>query len=73
MIYVFAELPDFLSEDECDHIIDLAEMFGLESSIMHSDQFQEEHRKEVKGKNLLMRYPLLEMVKSNRLNLGSMT
>ena len=46
---VFAELPDFLNEDECDHIIDLAEMFGLESSIMHTDQFQEEHRKEVKG------------------------
>lgn len=43
------ELPDFLSEDECDHIIDLAEMFGLESSIMHTDQFQEEHRNEVKG------------------------
>ena len=48
-MHVFAELPDFLSEDECDHIIDLAEMFGLESSIMHTDQFQEEHRNEVKG------------------------
>ena len=76
-MYVFAELPDFLSEDECDHIIDLAEMFGLESSIMHTDQFQEEHRNEVKGTlncwNRLMRYPLLAMVKSNRLNLGNMT
>lgn len=45
----FAELPDFLSEDESDHIIDLAEMFGLENSYMHSDEYQEKHKKEVKG------------------------
>jgi len=45
----FSELPDFLSDEECDHIINLAEMFGLESSIMHSDEFQEQHKKEVKG------------------------
>lgn len=45
----FVELPDFLSEEECDHIIDLAEMAGLESSIMHTDEFQEEHKREVQG------------------------
>ncbi|CAH3023349.1 unnamed protein product [Porites evermanni] len=43
------ELPDFLSDEECDHIIELAEMFGLEGSIMHTDEYQEKHRKEVKG------------------------
>ena len=45
----FAELPDFLSEDESERIIDLAEMFGLENSYMHSDEFQEKHKKDVKG------------------------
>lgn len=43
------ELPDFLSEEESEHIIDLAEMFGLENSLMHTDEFQEQHKKEVKG------------------------
>ena len=46
---MFSELPDFLSDKECDHIIELAEMFGLEGSIMHTDEYQEKHRKEVKG------------------------
>ena len=46
---MFSELPDFLSDEECDHIIELAEMFGLEGSIMHTDEYQEKHRKEVKG------------------------
>lgn len=45
----FTELPDFLSEEESKHIIDLAEMFGLENSLMHTDEFQEQHKKEVKG------------------------
>lgn len=45
----FAELPDFLSDDESERIIDLAEMFGLENSYMHSDEFQEQHKKDVKG------------------------
>ena len=45
----FAELPDFLSDDESERIIDLAEMFGLENSYMHSDEFQEKHKKDVKG------------------------
>ena len=45
----FTELPDFLSEEESEHIIDLAEMFGLENSLMHTDEFQEQHKKEVKG------------------------
>lgn len=43
------ELPDFLSGDESERIIDLAEMFGLENSYMHSDEFQEQHKKDVKG------------------------
>lgn len=47
--FFFAELPDFLSEDESERIIDLAEMFGLENSYMHSDEFQEKHKKDVKG------------------------
>ena len=46
---MFSELPNFLSDEECDHIIELAEMFGLEGSIMHTDEYQEKHRKEVKG------------------------
>lgn len=45
----FTELPDFLSGDESERIIDLAEMFGLENSYMHSDEFQEQHKKDVKG------------------------
>lgn len=45
----FTELPDFLSDDESERIIDLAEMFGLENSYMHSDEFQEQHKKDVKG------------------------
>lgn len=38
-----------MSDDESTRIIDLAEMFGLENSYMHSDEFQEQHRKDVKG------------------------
>ena len=49
LYFMFSELPDFLSDEECDHIIELAEMFGLEGSIMHTDEYQEKHRKEVKG------------------------
>lgn len=45
----FSELPDFLNDDESTRIIDLAEMFGLENSYMHSDEFQEQHKKDVKG------------------------
>ena len=50
--FCFTELPDFLSDDESEHIIDLAEMWGLENSYMHSDEFQEQHKKEVKGKHV---------------------
>lgn len=49
LYFMFSELPNFLSDEECDHIIELAEMFGLEGSIMHTDEYQEKHRKEVKG------------------------
>ena len=49
LYFIFSELPNFLSDEECDHIIELAEMFGLEGSIMHTDEYQEKHRKEVKG------------------------
>ena len=52
---MFSELPDFLSDEECDHIIELAEMFGLEGSIMHTDEYQEKHRKEVKGTTVFIR------------------
>lgn len=50
----YTELPDFLSDDESEHIIDLAEMYGLENSIMHSDEFQEKHKKDVKGNKYFM-------------------
>ena len=44
------EIPDFLDESECNHIISLAEKVGLRGSDLHLDEELEKRKDVVRGK-----------------------
>lgn len=44
------EIPDFLDESECNHIISLAEKVGLRGSDLHLDEELEKNKEVVRGK-----------------------
>jgi len=43
------EIPDFLDESECNHIISLAEKVGLRGSDVHLDEELEKSKEVVRG------------------------
>lgn len=43
------EIPDFLDESECNHIITLAEKVGLRGSDLHLDEKLEKSKEVVRG------------------------
>ena len=43
------EIPDFLDESECNHIISLAEKVGLRGSDLHLDEELEKSKEVVRG------------------------
>lgn len=47
------EIPDFLTDDECEHIMAMAESQGLHSSGLHVDEFTLKSKKRLHGKFLL--------------------
>lgn len=42
-----AEIPSFLSDEECDHIISLAKKIGLYPSVISRDQFRKKELEKV--------------------------
>lgn len=44
------EIPDFLDESECNHIINSAEKVGLRGSDVHLDEELEKRKEVVRGK-----------------------
>ena len=59
---LFLVIDNFLTEEECDHIIEKAKHFGLASSGLHVDESVAKYKKYTYGKNLLI--GPLEMNKS---------
>ena len=55
------EIPDFLNESECNHIISLAEKVGLRGSDLHLDEELEKSKEVVRG-NLAFLYLLSSQV-----------
>lgn len=43
------EIPDFLSEGECNHIISLAEKVGLRGSDLHLDEELDKNKEFLRG------------------------
>lgn len=43
------EIPDFMSPEEADHIIDLAEEFGFAKSDIHLDPVAKKHAKTLRS------------------------
>ena len=43
------EIPDFMSPDEADHIINLAEEFGFSKSDIHLDPMAKKHAKTLRS------------------------
>ena len=43
------EIPDFLSESECNHIISLAEKVGLRGSDLHLDEELDKNKEFLRG------------------------
>ena len=58
----FLVIDNFLTEEECDHIIEKAKHFGLASSGLHVDESVAKYKKYTYGKNLLI--DLLETSRS---------
>lgn len=50
------EIPDFLSGEECDHIVDLSESVGMFKSFLHMDPISKEHRQRLRGAEGRMGY-----------------
>ncbi|XP_065064787.1 transmembrane prolyl 4-hydroxylase-like isoform X2 [Rhopilema esculentum] len=45
------EIPDFLTEDECEHIIAMAESSGMQASGLHMDEISRKSQNQVHGRS----------------------
>ncbi len=45
------ELPDFLTPDECEHIMEMADAQGLMSSGLHIDELTRKNKYQIHGNN----------------------
>ena len=48
-VFFWLEIPDFLSENECNHIISLAERIGLRGSDVHLDEELNQRKEFLQG------------------------
>ena len=48
-VFFWLEIPDFLSENECNHIISLAERVGLRGSDVHLDEELNQRKEFLQG------------------------
>lgn len=49
LFILFLEIPDFLSPEEADHIIDVAEYVGFAKSDIHLDPVAKQHGKTIRS------------------------
>ena len=54
---MYLEIPDFMSPEEADHIVDLAEEYGFAQSDIHLDPVAKQHAqtlRSMEGKNFIL-------------------
>ena len=44
-----SEIPNFLSDEECEEVIEIAKATGLFGSYLHADSVMEKRQKKIKG------------------------
>ena len=54
--FFLLEIPEFLDQSECNHIIDLAEKVGLRGSDVHLDDELEKRKEVVRGRRYFSSY-----------------
>lgn len=49
IVYFYLEIPDFLSSEEADHIVDVAYGVGFSKSDIHLDPVAKDHAKTLRS------------------------